>query len=537
MLALVRASHREVEEIRAANADSPMLSMLLMLRMHKGEAQVSVLNDLSGALLEQAGLPRIQWFSSDDYSNSWPLVLVVEDLPMQPDPDEINVPLTPAYEQAILAACRRRTSMDALLAWVLRAWADHGHEPTWLEAQWNPLASLSDWAEATHTDPTRLPYDEALRRSATWHSQFVTPGYRKPVRPALVLVRDADGWTLQRLNDRVDFIAEGTSMGHCVGGTRDETGLAAGDGRYWQANREGTAVFLSMRDPESVPWATLEFHLPQGGPGVFLAPGRGLSLVQVQGPNDREVPEGARARLRRMLSAAGLEVESRGPLRVRLVTPRIDASPQAQDRLGAVWTVPFSVVEQMRHGSAAYWPDCDVQEGVVRAGAALREERRRSPLTVEAIQSTPGLTWLIGAVQAELDRWNAAESWEKKKPAIRMGIHAIRFETNPWVRVVQFPIFRDRAQGDVCLIVAADGTVRYGVIPRGMDSQWISVGIETLADAFLIAAGLTIEPPPSATAVAPVGYPDLSPAVRAALLAQPQPMLVPRPTLISILGS
>ena len=146
--------------------------------------------------------------------------------------------------------------------------------------------AVRDWFVQTHPSLVGRTWDDVLREAEAWHRALRglrghDVVYRGPVPDALVVLRWPDGWTLQRLMDKRDFAREGIAMGHCVGGS-DTHGLPDGDSDYWRKTRDGTGVIFSVRDPNGMPWATMEVRMaywPSGRLG-------GRSFAQAMGPDD-----------------------------------------------------------------------------------------------------------------------------------------------------------------------------------------------------------------------------------------------------------
>jgi hypothetical protein len=170
---------------------------------------------------------------------------------------------------------RRRAGGDAFSS-VLTAWS-----------------GIRDWVLAENVDLRSVHYGEAWDRAARWHATLRTGlGYRRPIPDtALIVARFPDGGTIQRLMTKKDFAAEGTSMGHCVGGSIDRaTGLAPGDSHFWQETRDGTGAIYSVRDPSGTPQATIEVELRMAYPARDHPP-TFFQVAQTQGPNNGPVED------------------------------------------------------------------------------------------------------------------------------------------------------------------------------------------------------------------------------------------------------
>ena len=190
------------------------------------------------------------------------------------------------------------TTLDGSIAWWLNvlwalepppgAYGEHGVYAR-RGPQEHTLLEVADWIEAERPDLNRFDWPAAVLAAREWHRRFsLTAGYRQPVAPGntVLLARWPDGATLVQLTSKFDFAAEGTSMGHCVGGNRDADGFAPGDGHYWNLWRDGKAVLISYRDATGLPRATLELgrnELAQDGGRSDLDL---TYLDQAQGPGD-----------------------------------------------------------------------------------------------------------------------------------------------------------------------------------------------------------------------------------------------------------
>jgi hypothetical protein len=123
------------------------------------------------------------------------------------------------------------------------------------------LPTLRDWFLATAPKLQDLHWPQALEKARRWHKRFAGGlGFRRPVPAAFPIVEWPDGARIERLLLKSDFAAEGTAMGHCVGGDMNRGGIADGESSYWQGTRDNHGVILSYRDAEGIPQATLEYH-------------------------------------------------------------------------------------------------------------------------------------------------------------------------------------------------------------------------------------------------------------------------------------
>lgn len=135
---------------------------------------------------------------------------------------------------------------------------------------------IVDWATATSPDLYSMRWAEAVAAATAWHRALaVSVSTGTPVPPAFCVLKFPDGSRIDRLLGKADFAAEGTSMGHCVGGLHDDRGQASGDSRYRQASDAGRGSILSYRNAEGIPRWTLELSLNGLGSGA---------IVQLEGP-------------------------------------------------------------------------------------------------------------------------------------------------------------------------------------------------------------------------------------------------------------
>jgi len=206
--------------------------------------------------------------------------------------------------------------MDALAT---SAWSKDAvrwiHRPRMVWNSNDVLAALTlieDWAGETGTEFLDMTWDDAVATATTWHDALIGRHFQGPVPPALVVVAFPDGATLERLLTKKDFAAEGTSMGHCVGGLLDALGRAAGESAYWKKSRDGRAALFSYRGADRIPRATLEMDIVPLGAKAW---GESLRAAQMHGPHNGEVAD-ILARRRMSLFAAMLqETEMRGEVR------------------------------------------------------------------------------------------------------------------------------------------------------------------------------------------------------------------------------
>lgn len=261
-------------------------------------------------------------------------------------------------EASVVRASRRlapSTPIDGLVGWALDAWRDPNpvldRIPGVLDQVATSLPSIRDWATETGMNPTRFSWREAQRRSEAWHAQqFKGVRCGEPAPDALVVVRDEEGWTLQRLLTRRDFIVEGGAMGHCVGGPLDADGHPSGESRYIQASRDGLAAFFSVRRPDGIIAATIEVSIhapPETSSEGLLLP----IIVQVQGPEDGPVSSVAQRKIASLFAEAGQPLlpkpwHRRSPLGGVYVTPQADRMPPVSE-------IPASYADAFVHGEGS----------------------------------------------------------------------------------------------------------------------------------------------------------------------------------------
>ena len=268
---------------------------------------------------------------------------------------------------SVLAALRQpsgsATPIDGLIDWALGAWRDPDPRldrvPGLLDQIAASLPSIRDWAEETGSTPTRLAWPEAVRRSTDWHrTRFIGARLGEPVPDALVVVRDADGWTLQRLLTKRQFILEGGAMGHCIGGPLDREGQPSGESHYIQESRDGTRAFFSVRRPDRRIAATIEVERAS------------TSIVQVQGPQDGPVGPEAEAKIATLFAEAGEPLLP--PMFKRILTlGGLYVVPQ-KDRIAAAAEVPAAYAQAFLHGT----PLRDSFNASVEEGMQWAAERR-----------------------------------------------------------------------------------------------------------------------------------------------------------------
>jgi hypothetical protein len=217
-----------------------------------------------------------------------------------------------------------QTQMEPLYAVLLPALLRPDARPE--DLQWNDLLRVRDWFSAERTDLAGLTWEDLVATATQWHEAMRTRRshgveYRGSVPDALVILSFSSGWTLHRLMERRDFIREGISMGHCVGGSGE---IPDGDSDYYRDTKDGTNVVFSLRNPRGVPEATVELGLPiESHPGPRTGFNR-IEILQVQGPDDEVLDFDAQVYLRHALYHLGLldapDSPKGGPLGKSLLT-------------------------------------------------------------------------------------------------------------------------------------------------------------------------------------------------------------------------
>jgi hypothetical protein len=297
----------------------------------------------------------------------------------------------------------------------------------------NNTTQIYDWVESTGENLYDYSLDEAIIAANTWHRQFSAGvDFRSPVEPAVLLASWPDGGHIDRLVTRRHLAAEGTSMGHCVGGQLDQNGIAPGDGHYWQEVRDDRSVILSYRDPQDVPQATVELTCGRRRDPIF-------SINQTQGPEDGEITDvPARARMAWFLMRVlNLPADSMN-VRERLLHGSTDFS--IDDTLDELDTDIGSNLRQTAEAIYEIINDAlDVGDGV-----HIDPSRTLRPSTIEGIEDfvARARKMALAAVQ-ELNRClentNSplreihGDCWEFFSPHLNVDV-SIR-----WVQDVQLP--------------------------------------------------------------------------------------------------
>ena len=152
---------------------------------------------------------------------------------------------------------RTRSEVDKLIPWVAREMSrqansifaiepSNGDEIEYAEEHrehvYDQLARrlslIAQWAKKKGVDIMKMSAEEVLQASA----DFVAKG---AVERGEVVLRFESGWTTQRLTTPKALKDEGKAMSHCVG-------------TYCEAVANEESVIYSIRDPDDVPYVTIE---------------------------------------------------------------------------------------------------------------------------------------------------------------------------------------------------------------------------------------------------------------------------------------
>ena len=110
---------------------------------------------------------------------------------------------------------------------------------------------IAQWAKMTRVDIMKMSAQEVLQAS----SKFVSKA--RPVEQGEVVLTFESGWTAQRLLTKKALKDEGETLSHCVGS-------------YCTQVESGVSVIYSVRDPDGVPYVSVEIAGPKMGNGVGL---------------------------------------------------------------------------------------------------------------------------------------------------------------------------------------------------------------------------------------------------------------------------
>lgn len=100
--------------------------------------------------------------------------------------------------------------------------------------------AIAQWAKLNRIDLMKKSLAEVLEAIKTFR-------YSKKVRQGKVVYRFPTGWTVQELRGRRELEPEGKALSHCVG-------------TYCEAVEHGDSVIYSLRDPDGVPYVTMEWE-------------------------------------------------------------------------------------------------------------------------------------------------------------------------------------------------------------------------------------------------------------------------------------
>jgi len=104
--------------------------------------------------------------------------------------------------------------------------------------------AIAAWAKKNRIDLNKLTLAEVLEDSKHFKVKAAVP-------QGVVKMRFPSGWTIQELRGRGRLDPEGAKLQHCVGS-------------YCSRVERGEAEIYSLRDPDGVPYVTMEVHPPTG---------------------------------------------------------------------------------------------------------------------------------------------------------------------------------------------------------------------------------------------------------------------------------
>lgn len=100
--------------------------------------------------------------------------------------------------------------------------------------------AIAQWSKLKRVDLMKMSLAEALEAIKGFR-------YSAKVRQGKVVYKYPSGWTVQELRGRSELEAEGKLLAHCVAG-------------HCEAVDSGRSVIYSLRDPDGVPYVTLEWQ-------------------------------------------------------------------------------------------------------------------------------------------------------------------------------------------------------------------------------------------------------------------------------------
>ena len=126
---------------------------------------------------------------------------------------------------------------------IYRAYSDH------LDNLRKSCNAIAQWAKATRTDIMKMSLDEVLE---------AIKGFRvkKKVARGEVVYKFKSGWTVESLKGKKQLDCEAGFLAHCVYSYVGEV-------------ERGESVIYSLRDPDGVPYVTMEWELLKGESGKF----------------------------------------------------------------------------------------------------------------------------------------------------------------------------------------------------------------------------------------------------------------------------
>lgn len=104
--------------------------------------------------------------------------------------------------------------------------------------------AIAAWAKKNRIDLNKVTLAEALEDSKHFRVKVAVP-------QGIVVMRFPSGWTIQELRGRGRLDPEGEKLQHCVGS-------------YCSRVEQGNSQIYSLRDPDGVPYVTMEVYPPTG---------------------------------------------------------------------------------------------------------------------------------------------------------------------------------------------------------------------------------------------------------------------------------
>lgn len=142
------------------------------------------------------------------------------------------------------------------------------------------VQEIADWAAAGGDWQARQDFGDMVIWSSTWHNMLANQKGEQYRHEDETVMEFPDGWRIVRL-DPDNAKAEGSKMGHCVGGYRDRI-------------EQGLVDVYSLRDPKNEPHVTFNFRRK----GQATSLDRPWEWDQIQGKEDAPPAEKYRPYLR-----------------------------------------------------------------------------------------------------------------------------------------------------------------------------------------------------------------------------------------------